>query len=66
MTQSFEGYPALYKTFVLDRNTRWIKTLDRLLSQSKTHMVVVGAGHLPSSGGLLELLQKKGYTLEQL
>ncbi|MCK4565514.1 MAG: TraB/GumN family protein, partial [Verrucomicrobia bacterium] len=24
------------------------------------------AGHLPGKGGLLELLEKKGYTVEQL
>ncbi len=66
MDQSFEGYPQFYKTFVLDRNQRWLKKLDGLLKKSKVHMVVVGAGHLPGKGGLLELLEQKGYTLEQL
>lgn len=66
MSKSFEGYPELYKTFVLARNERWLKKLNRLLETSKTHMVVVGAGHLPGKGGLLELLQNKGYKLEQL
>ena len=66
MAQSFEGYPQFYKTFVLDRNTRWLKKMDGLLKNSETHMMVVGAGHLPGKGGLLELLENKGYTLEQL
>ncbi len=66
ITQSFEGYPKFHRTFLTDRNKRWIKTLDRLLKKPKTHMMVVGAGHLPGKGGLLELLEKKGYTLEQL
>ena len=66
MAKSFEGYPEFYKTFVLDRNERWLKTLNGLLEKPKTHMVVVGAGHLPGKGGLLELLEKKGYTVEQL
>ncbi len=65
MSKSFEGYPELYKTFVLDRNARWLKTLDGLLAKPETAMVVVGAGHLPGKGGLLELLKQKGYTLEQ-
>jgi len=66
MSKSFEGYPELYKTFVLDRNARWIKTLEALPGKSGTAMVVVGAGHLPGKGGLLELLRQKGYALEQL
>jgi len=66
MSKSFEGYPELYSTFVLDRNKRWIKTLDGLLEKPGTAMVVVGAGHLPGKGGLLELLRQKGYALEQL
>ena len=66
MSKSFEGYPELYKTFVLDRNARWIKTLDGLLEKPGTAMVVVGAGHLPGKGGLLELLGERGCTLEQL
>ena len=66
MSKSFEGYPELYKTFVLDRNGRWLKTLDSLLEKPGTAMVVVGAGHLPGKGGLLELLKHKDYMLEQL
>jgi len=66
MSKSFEGYPDLYKTFVLDRNERWLKTLCGLLKTSETYMVVLGAGHLSEKGGLLELLKQKGYALEQL
>ena len=66
MSKSFEGYPEFYKTFVLDRNDRWLKKLNDLLEKPKISMVVVGAGHLPGKGGLLELLEEKGYTLEQL
>ena len=66
MAQSFEGYPELYKIFVLDRNKRWIKKMDGFLKKSKTHMMVVGAGHLSGKGGLLDLLKKRGYTVEQL
>jgi uncharacterized protein YbaP (TraB family) len=66
MAKSFEDYPDLYNTFVLNRNKRWVKKLDGLLKKSSTHMVVVGAGHLPGKGGLLELLKNKGYVIEQL
>lgn len=66
ISKSFEGYPHLYKTFVQDRNERWLKTLQHLLETSEIHMVVIGAGHLSDEKGLIELLKEKGYTLEQL
>lgn len=66
MTKGFSDYPELYESLVTDRNKRWVKTLNRLLKKPTTHMVVVGAGHLPGKGGLLELLGNKGYTVEQL
>ena len=66
MSKSFADYPELYQTFVLDRNLRWIEQLDLFLKKPSTHLVVVGAGHLPGQGGLLELLKEKGYTIEQL
>jgi uncharacterized protein YbaP (TraB family) len=66
ITEGFEGYPKLYKTFVTDRNARWLDTLGSLLGETKTHMVVIGSGHLPGKEGLLELLKQKGYALEQL
>ncbi len=68
MTKSFADYPELYNTFILERNKRWSIKLSSILDKtdSKTHMVVVGAGHLPGKGGLLDLLTEKGFTLEQL
>ncbi|MEE9367767.1 MAG: TraB/GumN family protein [Pontiella sp.] len=65
MLESFNEYPGLYDRFVVDRNKTWIKKIDDLASKHKTHMVVVGAAHLPREEGLLKLLEKKGFTLEQ-
>jgi len=66
MAESFKEYPELNKTFILDRNARWTTELAKLLQKNKTHMVVVGAGHLPGQGGLLELLKARGFKIEQL
>lgn len=66
MLESFEEFPKLYDRFVVSRNKRWIKKIDEYVSKDKTHMIVVGAMHLPGKEGLLELLKKTGYTLEQL
>lgn len=66
MNESFKEYPGLYERFVVERNKTWAKKLAELADKEKTHMVVVGAAHLPGKGGLLKLLEKRGFDIEQL
>jgi hypothetical protein len=66
MLASFSKYPNLHKRFVVERNKAWAKKLAKLVDREKTHMVVVGAAHLPGKSGLLNLLEKQGFKLEQL
>ncbi len=66
MHESFEEFPELYKRFVADRNTVWANQLDDMVRKDTSMLVVVGAAHFPGEEGLLKLLQKKGYKLEQL
>ncbi|HTR30729.1 MAG TPA: TraB/GumN family protein [Puia sp.] len=46
-----------------DRNRKWAGLLDTLLPH-KSLLIAVGAGHLPGGQGVIELLRKKGYTVE--
>lgn len=64
--KSFDEYPGLYDKFVTDRNKTWSKKLSAMVKDQETYMVVVGAGHLPGEEGLLKLLEKKGFAVEQL
>ncbi len=66
INSSFSDYPELFNTFILERNRQWMNTLNPLLKKPETCLIVVGAGHLPGKGGLLELLKQSGFTLEQL
>jgi uncharacterized protein YbaP (TraB family) len=66
MLESFDEYPGLYDRFVVERNKSWITAIGKNLTKDKTHMVVVGAAHLPGNEGLLALLRESGYKLEQL
>lgn len=45
-----------------DRNLRWIKILEPILTKGEA-FIAVGALHLPGEKGLLQLLEKEGYTL---
>ena len=57
--------PTLFKRLVSDRNQRWMTKVEELLRGNKNAMVVVGAGHLVGSDGLVELLRKKGFKVTQ-
>lgn len=50
---------------ITDRNKRWAKKLMKEMHWTPT-MVVVGAGHLPTPEGLLQLLRDAGYTVEPI
>jgi len=63
---SFQAYPDLYDTLFSQRNKRWLSKVEDLLAQRKTSFVVVGVGHLVGRDSLVDLLRRKGYTVEQL
>jgi uncharacterized protein YbaP (TraB family) len=50
------------KTLSSDRNKKWVVTLTKYLDE-KSVFIAVGAGHLPGKDGLINLLQKEGYTV---
>jgi uncharacterized protein YbaP (TraB family) len=66
MTMSFKDSPEIYNRFVVQRNKAWVPTIERLLAQGGTTMIVVGAGHFGGPDNLLQLLQGKGYRIEQI
>ncbi len=66
LRKSFDDYPKLYDKFITARNKTWVKKLSKLIQDDGTCMVVVGAGHLPGEEGVINLLKKKGFAVEQL
>jgi len=66
MSEEYKVAPALYRTLVSDRNSRWMPKLESLLKGDKDYLVVVGALHLVGKGGLLELAKARGYTPKQM
>src|SRR5436190_5913819 len=46
-----------------NRNQNWVEKL-KLILQDKPVVVAVGAGHLPGDKGVINLLQKSGYTVK--
>ena len=61
-----KDYPELYKDMLVDRNANWIPQIEAYLKTPETEFVLVGVGHAAGEDGLLNLLEQKGYTVEQV
>ncbi len=66
MFKSYAEFPVLYDRIIIRRNQKWMAAIDGYLRQGRNFLVVVGAGHLVGDDGLVGMLRKKGYRVEQL
>jgi uncharacterized protein len=54
--------PELYRLLTTERNRRWLPKITQLLNGDDNYLVIVGALHLIGHDGVIELLQRQGYT----
>jgi uncharacterized protein YbaP (TraB family) len=66
LLDEFAGFPGLYETLVTKRNTAWVPPLERMLTDGRRHLVVVGALHLVGPDSVIELLEQRGHDVERL
>lgn len=69
LMQGLDEYPEILpiidKIFY-ERNRNMVSKIEDYLDTNDTYFVVVGAGHLVGEKGIIQLLNKKGYSLQQL
>ena len=56
----------IYKKLVFDRNKNMASKIEGYLKTHEQYCAVVGAAHLVGKNGIIEILKKKGYLIEQL
>ncbi len=56
----------IYEKLVIERNKKMGSKIEDYLKEKETFFVIVGAGHLVGNQGIIELLKRKGFLLEQL
>jgi hypothetical protein len=56
----------IYQIIIDDRNTSMALKVEDFLKMKETCFVMVGAGHLVGEKGMVEILKKKGYPIEQM
>ncbi|MGK7910508.1 MAG: TraB/GumN family protein [Synechococcus sp.] len=60
------GSSEMNDILLAQRNHNWIPQIEALLGRSEDYLVVVGAAHLVTDDGLVNLLENRGHTLNQL
>src|SRR5262245_35362647 len=66
LLESFKEYPEVYSRLISERNRNWLPQIEREFQGRNKTLVVVGAAHLVGQDGIVELMRRKGYVVEQL
>lgn len=59
-----KDYPQVYQSLLVERNNNWLPTIENLMAEKESKLILVGALHLIGEDGLLELLKNRGYKIE--
>jgi uncharacterized protein YbaP (TraB family) len=68
LLENVHGHPGLMPVFdalFFQRNGKMAAKIEEYLKEGGEFFVVVGAGHLVGEKGIVELLRKKGFSVEQ-
>ncbi|MGK7905894.1 MAG: TraB/GumN family protein [Synechococcus sp.] len=62
---SFGGASEIQDRLLTQRNHNWMPQIESLLNQTDDYLVVVGSAHMVTDSGLINLLEAKGYSVQQ-
>lgn len=57
---------SIYEKLIYERNRNMASSIEEFLRSKETYFVIVGAGHLVGNKGIIEMLRRKGYLVEQI
>jgi uncharacterized protein YbaP (TraB family) len=57
---------SVFEKVLYERNRKMASRIEDFLKTKKTYFVIIGAGHLVGSRGIVEILKGKGFLVEQL
>ena len=65
LNEAMQEAPAIFHRLLTDRNRRWLPKIEELLRGKENAIVIVGAGHLVGTNGVVALLKNKAYKIVQ-
>jgi uncharacterized protein YbaP (TraB family) len=63
--EGMEKFPDLYRTLTTDRNRKWLPRIETMLHERQDYLIIVGALHLVGKDGVVALLERQGYKVQQ-
>lgn len=57
---------SIYEKLIYERNRNMASRIEEFLKTKDTYFVIIGAGHIVRNKGIIEILRRKGYIVEQL
>jgi uncharacterized protein YbaP (TraB family) len=64
--RELKNSPKLYRAMFVDRNVKWLRTIEGYLKRPENTMVIVGVAHLAGQDSVIDLLRKRGYRVIKL
>lgn len=64
--EGFVDYPEVYDVLLVQRNQNWLDDVESFVNQPEDYLVIVGAAHLVGEDSLINLLQERGHTVQQI
>ena len=61
-----DAFPSVYATLLVERNVNWLPQIEQMVSSPNVELILVGVGHLVGKEGVLQMLARKGYSVERL
>ena len=58
--------PDAYDLLMASRNLDWMPEIEAMFEDADTELVLVGVAHLIGEDGLIQMLENRGYRLNQL
>jgi uncharacterized protein YbaP (TraB family) len=59
-----EHFPQMRDALLTQRHAKWVPQIEHMLTDGKSHVVIVGAAHLVGKGSVIDLLRSKGIKVE--
>ncbi len=66
LKEMMEKYPGLFDTLLRKRNAAWLPQINAMLTTRDVEFVLVGALHLVSEHGVLEMLRQQGHQVDKV
>jgi len=66
LLKELQKYPKIYQSLLVQRNQKWLKSMQTYFDTPAIELILVGSAHLIGEDGLLHYFEKNGYKVEQV